>query len=218
VIIAGFGRFGQVAGRLLVANGFKTVVLDSSIEHIELLRRFGRRVHYGDATRLDLLRQAGADKAKVLLVAIDDTDKASQLVETARQAFPHLKILARAWDRRHAYDLLAKGAHGVERETFEGSLMMGASALKALGFRAHRAHRAANLFRAHDLKAFNKMKPLVGQEERFILAVRDAQSTMDRLLKDDMDSLRPEAVDEAWDTTARDEELREDAWPQDPEP
>jgi monovalent cation:proton antiporter-2 (CPA2) family protein len=212
VIVAGFGRFGQVAGRLLTANGFRTVVLDSSIEHIELLRRFGRPVHYGDATRLDLLRQAGADKAKVLLVAIDGQDQTSQLVETAREAFPQLKILARAWDRRHAYDLLRNGADEVERETFEGSLAIGVKALRALGFRAHRAHRAANLFRVHDLRAFNKLAPLTGGEEGYILAARDAQSTMDRLLKADMDSLRPDAVDEAWDTAARDEEQREDAW------
>ena len=212
VIIAGFGRFGQVAGRLLIANGFKAVVLDNSIEHIELLRRFGRRVHYGDATRLDLLRQAGADQAKVLLVAIDDTDKTSELVQTAREAFPHLTILARAWDRRHAYGLLKNGADEVERETFEGSLSMGVRALRALGFRAHRAHRAANLFRAHDLKLFNKLAPLAGEEERFILAARDAQKTMDRLLAADMEAMRPDYVDEAWDTTARDEEQREDVW------
>ncbi len=192
VIIAGFGRFGQIAGRLLTANKFSTVVLDASIEHIELLRRFGRRVHYGDATRIDLLRQAGAEHAKVLLVAIDDTDGASKLVETAREAFPHLKIIARAWDRRHAYDLLRNGAHEVERETFESALAMGVKTLRTLGFRAERATRAAGLFRSHDLKAFNKLKPVAGEEERFILAARDAQNTMDRLLAADMESLAEE--------------------------
>jgi glutathione-regulated potassium-efflux system ancillary protein KefC/glutathione-regulated potassium-efflux system protein KefB len=218
VIIAGFGRFGQMPGRLLVANGFKTVVLDSSIEQIDLLRRFGRKVYYGDATRLDLLRQAGIEQAKVLIVAIDDRDQASQLVETARHTWPHLKILARAWDRRHAYDLLRRGADEVERETFESALSLGARALRALGFRAHRAHRAANLFRVHDLKSFKALAPLSGQEEGYVLAVRDAASTMERLLKADMDTLRPDAVDEAWDVTALNEELRENAWSQDPEP
>jgi len=192
VIIAGFGRFGQVAGRMLTANKFKTVVLDASIEHIELLRRFGRRVHYGDATRIDLLRQAGAEHAKILLVAIDDVDGASKLVETAREAFPNLKVIARAWDRRHAYDLLRNGAHEVERETFEGALTMGKKTLMALGFRSERATRAANLFRAHDLKVFNKLAPVAGEEERFILAARDAQNTMDRLLAADMESLAEE--------------------------
>ena len=195
VIIAGYGRFGQIAGRLLTANNFKTVVLDASIDHIELLRRFGRRVHYGDATRLDLLRDAGAEHAKVLLVAIDDTDQTSKLVETAREAFPNLKIIARAWDRRHAYDLLRSGADEVERETFEGGLMAGVKTLKALGLPATRAKRAADLFRSHDLKVFNKLAPLAGEEERFVLAARDAQNTMDRLLAADLESLAEEAGD-----------------------
>ena len=194
VIIAGYGRFGQIPGRLLQATNFKTVVLDASIEHIELLRRFGRRVHYGDATRLDLLHQAGAAHAKVLLVAIDDTDAAAKLVATAREAFPNLKIIARAWDRRHAYDLLRAGADEVERETFESALGMGMKTLQALGFRPERAKRAATLFRAHDLKVFNKLAPLAGEEERFILAARDAQRTMDRLLAADLESLDPDAA------------------------
>jgi monovalent cation:proton antiporter-2 (CPA2) family protein len=194
VIIAGFGRFGQVPGRLLLANGFRTVVLDDNIEHIELLRRFGRRVHYGDATRLDLLRQAGIDQAKVLIVAIDAKDQAVQLVETAREAWPRLVILARAWDRRHAYELLRAGADHVERETFESALSLGARTLRALGFRANRADRAANLFRAHDLKAFEKLAPMSGQEDNYVMAVRDAAATMDRLLKADMDTLKADAA------------------------
>jgi glutathione-regulated potassium-efflux system ancillary protein KefC/glutathione-regulated potassium-efflux system protein KefB len=212
-IIAGFGRFGQIAGRLLTANGFSTVVLDSSIEQVETLRRFGRRVAYGDATRLDLLRQAGAAEAKVLVVAIDDRDDASKLVESAKAAFPHLKILARAWDRRHAYDLLRNGADAVERETFESALRLGVHALTALGFRAHRAYRAGSLFRRHDLKAFYELAPVAGEEERYILAVRDSQSTMDRLIKADMDRLKPDYVDEAWDVTSLNSELMDPAAP-----
>ncbi len=207
-IIAGFGRFGQIAGRLLIANGFSTVVLDSSIEQVDTLRRFGRRVHYGDATRLDLLHQAGASQAKVLVVAIDDHDKASELVAAARHAFPQLKILARAWDRRHAYELLRAGADHVERETFESALRLSTQALTALGFRAHRAYRAANLFRQHDLRQFQELAPAAGEEERYILAVRDSQSTMDRLLKGDLDKLKPDYVDEAWDASSLNAEVR----------
>ncbi len=143
IIIAGFGRFGQITGRLLTANGFRSTVLDSDIEQIDLLRRFGRRVHYGDATRMDLLRAAGIERARMLIVALDDREKTVELVETARKAFPDLVILARAWDRRHAYDLLANGADAVERETFEAALALGTTALQKLGYRAHRAHRAA---------------------------------------------------------------------------
>lgn len=211
IIIAGFGRFGQVTGRLLSANGFKSTVLDSDIEQIELLQRFGRRVHYGDATRLDLLRQAGADRARMLIVALDDREKTVELVETARKAFPNLTILARAWDRRHAYDLLSNGADAVERETFESALALGSTALQKLGFRAHRAHRAAAFFRRHDRRMFEELRPMWGQEEAYILASRDAAQTMDRLLNADLHRMRPGDAGGAWDTASLDEELRERA-------
>ncbi|MFY8143527.1 MAG: monovalent cation:proton antiporter-2 (CPA2) family protein [Caulobacter sp.] len=211
IIIAGFGRFGQVTGRLLSANGFKSTVLDSDIEQIELLQRFGRRVHYGDATRLDLLRQAGADRARMLIVALDDREKTVELVETARKAFPNLTILARAWDRRHAYDLLSNGADAVERETFEAALALGSTALQNLGFRAHRAHRAAAFFRRHDRRMFEELRPMWGQEEAYILASRDAAQTMDRLLNADLHRMRPGDAGGAWDTASLDEELRERA-------
>ncbi|MCI3133235.1 monovalent cation:proton antiporter-2 (CPA2) family protein [Phenylobacterium aquaticum] len=196
VIIAGYGRFGQIASRLLIANDISTVTLDSSIEQIDLLRRFGRKVHYGDASRLDLLRAAGAEKAKILLVAIDDQDKAVEIVEAAREAFPHLTILARAFDRRHAYDLLKKGAHGVERETFEGGLKFGERTLKHLGFSAKRAAKAAAIFRKHDIASFERLAPVWG-EERYILASRDAAETMERLLRADLDQMEIDDEEEA---------------------
>lgn len=211
IIIAGFGRFGQITGRLLTANGFRSTVLDSDIEQIDLLRRFGRRVHYGDATRMDLLRAAGIERARMLIVALDDREKTVELVETARKAFPDLVILARAWDRRHAYDLLANGADAVERETFEAALALGTTALQKLGYRAHRAHRAAGIFRRHDRKSFEDLRPVWGQEEAYILASRDAAQTMDRLLTADLARLRPGDGAGAWDTASLDEELRERA-------
>lgn len=211
IIIAGFGRFGQITGRLLTANGFRSTVLDSDIEQIDLLRRFGRRVHYGDATRMDLLRAAGIERARMLIVALDDREKTVELVETARNAFPNLVILARAWDRRHAYDLLANGADAVERETFEAALALGTTALQKLGYRAHRAHRAGAIFRRHDRKSFEDLRPVWGQEEAYILASRDAAQTMDRLLSADLARLRPGDGAGAWDTASLDEELRERA-------
>jgi monovalent cation:proton antiporter-2 (CPA2) family protein len=205
VIIAGFGRFGQVAGRLLTANGISTTVLDSDIEQIDLLRRFGRPVHYGDATRLDLLRSAGAETAKLLIIALDDQEKTSELAEKARQAFPNIGIIARAFDRRHAYDLLRNGADDVERETFEGALALGRRALQRLGWRAHTAHRAADFFRRHDTRSFERLAPLWGEEERYILASRDAAETMDKLLAADLEHLKPggDAWDEADDEAER---------------
>ena len=211
IIIAGFGRFGQITGRLLTANGFRSTVLDSDIEQIDLLRRFGRRVHYGDATRMDLLRAAGVERARMLIVALDDREKTVELVETARKAFPDLVILARAWDRRHAYDLLANGADAVERETFEAALALGTTALQKLGYRAHRAHRAGAIFRRHDRKSFEDLRPVWGQEEAYILASRDAAQTMDKLLNADLARLRPGDAAGAWDTATLDEELKERA-------
>lgn len=186
VLIAGFGRFGQIVGRVLNANGFPTSVLESSVEQIGLLRRFGQRVYYGDALRLDLLRAAGADKAKVLVIAIDNPDKATELVEMAREEFPHLTVLARAFDRRHAYDLLNKGAQVVERETFEGGLALAAETLRAMGWRAYRAERAARLFRMHDEKLFHELRPLWGDEERFTVASRESSPRMADLLRADV--------------------------------
>jgi voltage-gated potassium channel Kch len=186
VIVAGFGRFGQIAARLLIASDFNVVTLDSSIEQIDLLRRFGRKVHYGDASRMDLLRSAGAEKAKLLIVAIDDKDKAVELVEGARQTFPHLTIFSRAWDRRHAYELLRNGADDVERETFEGALATGRRALVGLGFSEFRATRAATFFRKLDKELFDELAPISGQEENYILATRDSRDTMDRLLNAEM--------------------------------
>lgn len=196
-IVAGFGRFGQIATRLLTVNDFKVVLLDSSIEQIDTLRRFGWRVHYGDAARLDLLRAAGADKAKILLVAIDDKDKAVELVKAATEYFPHLTILARAFDRRHAYELVRVGGDEVVRETFESALLFGKKALLRLGLSDRRAARAVSLFREHDMKLFNKLAPVYGEEERYALAVRDSRETMEKLLSEEMRRLRREEAEEA---------------------
>ncbi|MDB5425619.1 MAG: potassium transporter [Phenylobacterium sp.] len=192
VICAGFGRFGQIATRLLLANGFKVVLLDSSIEQIEIIRRFGWPVHYGDASRMDLLRTAGAAKAKLLLVAIDDRDKAVELVEAAHDAFPNLTILARAYDRRHAYELLKTPKVAVERETFESALNMGRKALLNLGLSERRASRAAALFREQDDKFFKQLAPVAGDEDRYIMAARDARETTERLLRAEMQKIAAE--------------------------
>lgn len=196
-IVAGFGRFGQIATRLLMAADFKVTMLESSIEQIDTIRRFGWRVHYGDATRLDLLRAAGADKAKVLLVAIDDKDKAVELVKAATEYFPNLTIIARAFDRRHAYELVRVGGDEVVRETFESALVFGKKALLRLGLTDRRAAKAVSLFREHDLALFNKLAPVYGEEERYAMAVRDSRETMEKLLSEEMRRLKKEEAEEA---------------------
>jgi glutathione-regulated potassium-efflux system ancillary protein KefC/glutathione-regulated potassium-efflux system protein KefB len=208
VIIAGYGRFGQVVGRALTASGFRTTILESSAAQIELVRRFGRRAYYGDASRLDLLRAAGADKARVLVVAIDDREKAAELVELARAEFPNLVVVARAWDRRHAYLLQARGAHVVERETFEGALSLARESLKQLGLGPLRAQRAVQIFRRHDRRLFEELAPLWEDEARFVVASRESSRVMDKLLAEDLQALRVRPDDDGWDTEALYRELR----------
>jgi glutathione-regulated potassium-efflux system ancillary protein KefC len=137
-------------GRLLHANGIATTVLDHDPEHIDLLRRFGFQVFYGDASRLDLLHAAGAARASVLVVAVDDRDQASRIVGLVREHFPHLALLTRAWDVVHTFELLEQGVLDTERETFEGALRLGERTLQRLGYGAWQAKQAANKFRAHD--------------------------------------------------------------------
>jgi monovalent cation:proton antiporter-2 (CPA2) family protein len=191
-IIAGFGRFGQIATRLLIANEFKVVLLDSSVDQIDQIRRFGWRVHYGDASRLDLLRTAGAEKARLLVVAIDDRDKTLEIVETAKQAFPHLTVIARAYDRPHAYELLKRGAAYVERETYESALNLGRQALVRLGFGERRALKAAVLFREHDAELFRELQASYGQEDKYISASRASRETFQRLIRAEMKELAEE--------------------------
>lgn len=206
VIIAGFGRFGQVVGRLLIANGFEATILDHDPSHIEMLRKFGHKVFYGDSSRIDLLHTAGADDAKLFVVAIDDPEKALHTIDRVRKHFPHLKILARAIDRRHAYELIRKDVEVVERETFESALNMGTEALRLLGYRAYRAHRAARTFRRHDIEAMHEMAYLHGDEPRLVARSHQLSADLQEILQSDDYDL-PHEVDQAWDTT----DLRQDA-------
>ncbi len=209
-IVAGYGRFGQVVGRLLETTGYTLSVMDISMAQIDTMRAFGRRVNYGDATRLDLLHAAGAGSAKILVVAIDDRERAAELVTIARQNFPHLKVLARAWDRRDTYQLQAAGAHHVERETFESSLSLGRAALRALGMRAHRAHRAASLFRTYDIKQLEKMRARWGEDRQtFILASRQSYEMFQRVLDADIEALGSDSVLADWEQRAAAPELPE---------
>src|SRR5262249_34152265 len=123
VIIAGFGRYGQIVGRMLYANGIQPTVLDHSADQIEAMRRFGWRVYYGDVTRLDLLRIAGAASARVLVLAIDDLEQSVEVAKMVRENFPNLTIVARARNVQHYYELLELGVTLVERETFDSALM-----------------------------------------------------------------------------------------------
>ncbi|MFB0710866.1 glutathione-regulated potassium-efflux system protein KefC [Buttiauxella noackiae] len=159
VIIAGFGRFGQIAGRLLLTSGVKMVVLDHDPDHIETLRKFGTKVFYGDATRVDLLESAGAAKAEVLINAIDDPDANMQLAELVKEHFPHLKVIARARDLDHFIRLRQLGVEQPERETFEGALKVGRRALEGLGVGSYEARERADHFRRFNTQMVEEMVP-----------------------------------------------------------
>lgn len=201
VIILGFGRFGQIVGRLLIANGCRPTLLEHDPSQIDLLRRFGWKVFYGDASRIDLLHAAGAEQARLLVVAIDDPEKALEIVDLTHKHFPHLKILARAIDRRHAYELIRRGVEVVERETFSSALDMGVEALKLLGVRSYKAHRAARTFKFHDVEALRDMAAAEGDETIVLARSRQLAKDLGQLLQSDDRELTQE-VDRAWDISA----------------
>jgi Kef-type K+ transport system membrane component KefB len=201
VIIAGFGRFGQIVGRLLLANGFTVTILDHNPAQIDMLRRFEWKIFYGDASRLDLLHAAGAERARLLVIAIDDRERILSIVHLARKHFPHLKILSRALDRRHAYELIRAGVDVIQRDTFGSSLDLGTEALKFLGFRSYKAQRAARMFKEHDEQAMREMATFEGDEKGLVARSRQMTKDLEQLLQTDNRGIYHE-VDRAWDTSA----------------
>ncbi|MCK6548352.1 monovalent cation:proton antiporter-2 (CPA2) family protein [Myxococcota bacterium] len=208
VVIAGFGRFGQIVGRLLRAKGIGTTVLDLDPATIDLMRRIGLKAYYGDATRLELLHSAGCATAKVFVLAIDDVEKSIELAELVHRHFPKLKIIARARNRPHYYRLRALGIESVHRETFATSIEVGVATLKALGHGAHEALRAGRSFRTHDERAIEQLTKIreTQGDAAFFAEARRALEEVERLMQaKDAD----EGGDHAWDdATLRDEILR----------
>lgn len=207
VIVAGYGRFGQIVSRLLAADGIKSTLLDHDSAQIELTGRFGNKVFYGDASRLQLLEAAGAREAKLLVIAIDERDKAVQMVNAAKQFFPHLSVLARAYDRSHAYRLLEAGADVITRETFGSALIMGEEALKLLGYEEARAYRLMRTFKRHDEDGLKKLYEVWGNDQEYGLRVRQDIEQLEKVLRDDSE----ESVDDfrqAWQHLKGDESRR----------
>lgn len=157
VIIVGHGRFGGIINRILMQSGFNTVVLDHSSAQLDMLRMFGFEVFFGDGTRPDLLHAAGIDEAKMLVVAIDDKEQATELVHYVSQNHPHIHIVVRARDRNHVYELFAAGARDIIRETFDSSVRAGRSALEALGFHPYDAERQVQSFVEGDRAALRQL-------------------------------------------------------------
>jgi glutathione-regulated potassium-efflux system ancillary protein KefC len=175
IIIAGFGRYGQIIGRMLTAQGIASTVLDHDADMIEAARAFGYKVFYGDATRLDLLRTAGAQSAKALVVAVDDVDQSLAIVDLAHEHFPHLELVARAKDVTHWNKLRDRGVMRVEREVFESSLRSARSVLEILGVAPGEARRQAMRFRRHNLQLFEEMYPHYKNRSKMIAVVKEGR-------------------------------------------
>lgn len=207
VVMAGYGRFGQIVGRILRANGIKMTVLDLDPEMVDVLGRLGIKVHYGDASRLDLLEAAGCGRADLFVLAIDDAERAVAVVHAVRQYYPKLRIIARARDRPHYIELRRAGVTEVHRETFAAAFEAGVASLRALGYRAHTAHRLAQRWRAHEERELAELMDIWDQTEDVRFArVRLGMQEAERLMREE-DPQVYEQRDAAWD----DESLRRGA-------
>jgi CPA2 family monovalent cation:H+ antiporter-2/glutathione-regulated potassium-efflux system protein KefB len=210
VIIAGFGRFGSIVGRFLRANGIQPTVLEYDSDRVELLRKLGLQVYYGDASRKDLLQAAGAEKAHLLVVALEDHARALAIVETAQKHFPQLTILARAAGRPEAYELLDCGVEHVYRETLDTSLRTGVDVLRLLGRRAYTGHRASLMFRRHDEESVRDLGKMRHDRKAYFSEARERIQSLEELLLSEVEGPGEER-DAGWDTESLREEFGDTA-------
>jgi monovalent cation:proton antiporter-2 (CPA2) family protein len=185
VIIAGFGRVGQIVSRVLRARRIKFTALDSSQTHVDFVRRFGNRIYYGDASRLDLLRAAGAESAEVFVLAIDDMDSSVRTAELVHTHFPGLKIIARARNRQHAFSLMDLGVDYIIRETYGSSLELAETVLTQLGEAPAAAHAAVKKFRQHDEKTLSEQYAIKEDEAKFLASAQESAQQLEKLYESD---------------------------------
>ncbi|MPS32726.1 MULTISPECIES: glutathione-regulated potassium-efflux system protein KefB [unclassified Salinivibrio] len=186
VIIAGFGRFGQVVGRLMFANKIGVTILERDPTQIKLLRRFGYEVYYGDATQLDLLRAAGAHTAEAIVICTDSPDEVMEIVDLCARHFPNLKVMARARSRVEAYQLMAQGVDQFSRETFLGALELGRQTLESLGMHPYKAKRAEILFRKLDMRVLQDLLPQHSEDLATASRVKEARKELEEIFDREM--------------------------------
>lgn len=186
VIIAGFGRFGQIVGRLLAIVGRPFTALEIDASQVDVVRRYGNVVHYGDASKLDLLRAAGAEHARLFVLAIDDVEASIKTAQTVTRHFPDLTIVARARNRRHEYHLMDLGIKHIFRETLLSSLAMSEQVLFDLGFEEQEVHRLITTFREKDAQLIREQHAVQHDEEQLIQTARDTARELEILLKNDL--------------------------------
>lgn len=211
VIIAGYGRFGQMVGRILRANRIPVTILDLDPEMVEVVGRLGVKVYYGDASRVDLLHAAGCERAKLFVCAVDGKEEATKIVENVRHNFPKLQVLARARDRQHYWELRKLGAVKVFRETFASAYETGIESLIQLGYRPNTAHRLAARWRAHDELSIEALGKHWGTETYFAQA-KLAMEEAERLMREEDPNVY-EQRDGAWDNESLRAELADGTAP-----
>ena len=181
IIICGFGRYGQIVGRLINANGLAATVLDHDSDAVASIRRFGWPAFYGDATRLDLLRVAGAAQARVIVVAVDDVEQSLKVVDLVQAHFKQATLVVRARNTTHWYGLHARGVQNIERETLDAALMSGRTVLELMGWERHAARYQALRFRQHNIELLHQMAPHQGDEKKLISAVQQGRQQLEEL-------------------------------------
>ncbi|HEY0745121.1 MAG TPA: monovalent cation:proton antiporter-2 (CPA2) family protein [Steroidobacteraceae bacterium] len=186
VIIAGFGRFGQIVGRILLAKKIAFTALEANQTQVDFLRRFGNKVFYGDASRLELLRAAHAENAEVFVLAIDDVEASIRTVELIRKHFPHLKIFARARNRQHAFRLMDLEVRYTVRETLGSSLEMSVQVLESLGLSKSKAIETVHQFRIHDEATMAKQQAVRDDESKFLATTRESAEQLLQLFEADV--------------------------------
>jgi voltage-gated potassium channel Kch len=199
VIVAGYGRFGQTATRLLRSAGFGCTVLDYDADQVEMLRGFGMKSYFGDASRIDFLRSAGADQAKLIVLATDNFEQMPGWVEEIKKEFPHLKILARSFDRIHAYEMLHRGVDHIYIETSGSAINLGIDALRELGMQAKHAFKLGMLFQKHNNQSIRDLSKAYKEsdESTYISQARLSLEQLEKMLKHDaIDMMGPHDIRE----------------------
>ncbi|MTD37279.1 glutathione-regulated potassium-efflux system protein KefB [Erwinia sp. CPCC 100877] len=189
VIVVGFGRFGQVIGRLLMANKKRITVLERDISAVNLMRKYGYKVYYGDAAELELLRSAGAERARSIVITCNEPEDTMKIVHLCQQHFPHLTILARARGRVEAHELLQAGVDQFSRETFSSALELGGKALMSLGMHPHQALRARHHFRRLDMSMLRELMPIHSDNAQ-ISRAREARRELEEIFEREMQQER----------------------------
>ncbi|KQU85038.1 potassium transporter [Variovorax sp. Root318D1] len=205
VLICGFGRYGQIVGRMLMSQGLRVTVLDHDADTVEGLRQFGFRVFYGDATRLDLLRTAGAGTAKAIVVAVDDIEQSLEIVDLVKEHFPQARIIARARNVTHLFQLRDRGVTEVEREVFESSLRSARSTLEALGWPAHEARESALRFRRRNIKLSDEIYPHYKDRAKLIAANKAGRQQFEEQMARER-ALRKERSGRGWEEEVAEKE------------